>query len=340
MQLLIDCDILHYCFSSAQERTEVFDLAVGNLFKPVYQLPVFELCRAVHLLVKHHRVSPRAFRACWSQLSNVHLQSGEYFIHMHELGENELLGEIIRLSRDLPGEDAPVPCEDLAIYWGHNKHLVHRIRSIHKVQMLQSGWLAVPPECSPECPPIRQATCQDVILDTNNLIELLQQLPADGFLTGVDALHFPDRLSEQVRRDFRSIIATYGAARHFIIPMSVLEESQWVINKPANKIKYGNAREVLSSILLDPERPLWQIFRFEATTQEIFEYFLLIYETLEQHRISFDDFDDFGDLLVLAHALYHGAQIASNEWFEGPSDVWDRVRECFPFLVMEWDKMR
>jgi hypothetical protein len=335
MQLLIDCDILEYCFGTAQEREDAFQLAADNLFKPVYQLPVFELCRAVYLLIRYHHISPRSFRACWADLSEKHILSGEYFIHMHELSDSEIPREIIGLSRDLPGEDAPVPCEDPGIYWGHNKHLIYRLRAVHKPQTLQNGWLALPPEGKPEAPQIQPVSSQDIVLDTNNLVELLEQLPADGFLAALDGIHFPDRLSEQACRDFRSIIATYGAARHFIVPMSVLEETQWVVNKPENKFKYSNARQVLNSILLDPECPLWWIFIFEATTQEIFDYFLLIYESLEQNEVVFDDFDDFGDLLVLAHALYHRAKIASNEWFEGQPDVWDLVSGLFPFLVME-----
>ena len=64
------------------------------------------------------------------------------------------------------------------------------------------------------------------------------------------------------------------------------------------------------------------------------DYFLLIYESLEQAGVSFDDFDDFGDLLVLAHALYNHAKIATNEWFEGKPDVWNLISGLYPFLVM------
>jgi hypothetical protein len=334
MQLLIDCDILEYCFSTAQEREESFQEAVDKPIKPVYQLPVFELCHAVHLMVKHHQFSPRTFRECWADLSENHLRSGEYFIHVHELSESETLGEIIGMPRDLPGEDNTVPCENTGSYWGHNKHLIYRMRALHKPQTLQNGWVAFPPEGKPEALQIQPVSSQDIVLDTNNLVELLEQLPADGFLTNLAGIHFPSRLSEHASRIFRNIIATYGAERHFIVPMSVLEETQWIVTKPENESRYRNARQVLSSILLDPERPLWRIFIFEPITQEIFEYFLLLYESLEQNRVSFSEIDDFGDMLVLAHALFHNAKIATNEWFEGGPDVWVLISGLFPFLVI------
>ncbi len=332
MQFLTDCEILEYCHSSPEEKAASFQRAVDNSFKPVYQLQLFELCHALHILVKYYGVSPSGFRKCWADVCKKHIESGEYFIHVGNDNIDDLREKVIGLPLSLP-DDLVAPCGDDEQYWGHSKHLVHRIKTTYVVDPISDWWSAIPPEEYPDQPTIKEND-QDIVLDTNNLIELVNQLPSDGFTSDIK-FNFPDRLSENVQRRFLEIISTRGAAGKFIIPISALEEAHWVINKPSNLEKYKNVQKVFKAILIDPENPLWNIFSIESISQEVFDRFLMLYEKLETIGVDFSDFDDFGDLLVLAHGLHNGCKIATNEWFEGETDVWDIVGPIYPFLVIE-----
>ena len=335
MQQLTDCQILEYCHSTPEERESEFQRAAENDYKPVYQMPVFELCHTLHLLVKHYDVSPSHFRGSYAGFCDKHLGIGEYFIHVPEDHPEDMVVKLLRMPHKLP-EDGFAPCGDPEIYWGHNKHLIYRLKSLTaaSIEELSGWWEANPPEGNSEPPLPKGAESQDVVLDTNNFLELLNQLPANGF-TSVADIRLPTRLSEDAREKIQKIVDSYGAIGKFIIPLSVLEEAEWVANRRDNFEKYENVRKVLHSIRMQKENPLWNIFSFEAINQEIFEYFLFLYERLEAAKVNFDDFDDFGDLLVLAHGLYHGCKIASNEWFEGKPDVWDLAKGFFPFLVVD-----
>jgi hypothetical protein len=332
MEFLTDCEILEYCQSSPDERGAIFQRAVDNEAKPVYQVQLFELCHALHILVKYHGVSPSDFRNCWADLCKRHIESGECFIHVGNDDADHLRKKIIGLPLSLP-EDLLAQCADDEHYWGHNRHLVHRIKTTYSIDPITDWWSATPPEEYANQPAIK-VNDQDIVLDTNNLIELVNQLPGDGFMAGIN-INLPDRLSENAQRKFLQIIRTRGTAGKFIVPISTLEEAHWVIHKPDNLEKYNTVHKVFNSMLIDRENPLWNMFSIESINQEVFDYFLFIHESMEATGVNFSDFDDFGDLLVLAHGLYNGCKIATNEWFEGDHDVWDMVRPFFPFLVLE-----
>lgn len=335
MDLLRDCQIIEYCQSTTEERDLEFQRAVDNLFKPIYQMPVFELCHALHLLVKHHRVSPSSFRQSYADFSEKHIEAGEWFVHVPEETTDDNLSKIREMTDKLP-KDGTSPCGEPEIYWGHNKHLIYRLQSAHAIQELQGWWKANPPEIKRESPSPSIVPTQDLVMDTNNLIELLNILPLDSFLSVADVSFPPSaRIAEYTQRKFRAIIRAHGAAGKFIIPLSVLEETERVVKHSHPVWKYQNARNVLDAILNDRDNLLWNIFSFESMNQEIFEYFLYLYEQLELANVDFDTFDDFGDLLVLAHGIYHGCKIASNEWVDGDPDIWDIVKVIFPFLVLE-----
>lgn len=332
MQFLTDCEILEYCHSSPEEREAAFQRAVDNQAKPVYQLQLFELCHALHVLVKYHEVSPSNFRKCWVDVCKRHIESGECFIHVGKDDVDELREKLIGLPISLP-DDLVAPCGDDEQYWGHNKHLIHRIKTTYMIDPISDWWSAIPPEEYPDQPTVKEND-QDIVLDTNNLIELVNQLPSDGFMAEIH-INLPDRLSENAQRKFLEIIRTRGTSGKFIIPISALEEAHWVIHKPTNLEKYNNVHKVFNSMLIDRENPLWNMFSIESINQAVFDYLLFIYEGMEALGVDFSDFDDFGDLLVLAHGLYNGCKIATNEWFEGDHDVWDVVRPLFPSLVLE-----
>ena len=78
---------------------------------------------------------------------------------------------------------------------------------------------------------------------------------------------------------------------------------------------------------------MWNIFDFEPLTQEIFDYLVLLFEHIEVQCTEHQQWPSFGDALVLAHGLFHGCKIASNEWSE--KQEWDIVKTVFPHLVLE-----
>jgi len=333
MKTLIDCDIIEYCFSTADERQKVLDEARESIYKPVYALPTFELCRSLHLLAKLYGVAPNDFRACWADLSEVHKQNGEFYIHVSEYPTENPPRDILSVGRELK-DDAP--WEYHGRYWDGHHHLVQRLRCLHPSEELEGWWRARPPEGNMNSPVLRNTPeSGDLVIDSNNLLELLNALPTEGM--GVDArvLRFPHRLSPQAIRRFKNIIQSYGTVGHFIVPICVLEEVDWVANKPENQTRYNQARKVLHSMGVDLDKPLWNIFDFEPITQEIFDHFIHLYESLSTYTASRPSRGDFGDMLVLAFGLYHGCKIASNEWFEGKPDVWNVVRGIFPYMVLE-----
>jgi hypothetical protein len=87
--------------------------------------------------------------------------------------------------------------------------------------------------------------------------------------------------------------------------------------------------------MLIDDKPLWNIFEIEMINQEIFDYFLLLYEDMASVGADFSTFDDFADLIVLAHGLYNGCKIASDEWIHVKQGVWKIVAPIYPFIVLK-----
>jgi hypothetical protein len=335
MKTLIDCDIIEYCLKTNEERQKILDDAADSVYKPVYALPMFELCRSLHLLVKLYGVEPNAFRCCWAELTEVHRQNGEFSIHIAEHPIDNPPRDILNLSYQLTDD---TPCEDFESYWDGNRHLVQRMRWLHPRGELEGWWRANPPEGKLAHPDLKDLSDGgDLVIDSNNLLELLNQLPLEGMGIDIRVIRFPRRcrLTSNAVRHFKSIIESYGVAGHIIVPICVLEEVVWVSNKSANRGKYRRAREVLHAMSINLDLPLWNIFDFEPISQEIFDHFAYLYERLSTSAASRPRQGDFGDMLVMAFGLYHGCKIASNEWFEGKPDVWHAVRQIFPYMVLE-----
>jgi hypothetical protein len=335
MKTLLDCNIVEYYLGDDADRHLIFNEASDRLIKPVYALPVFELCRSLHLLVKYHNISPSDFRSCWSNFSQEHLEQGEFFVHISEFSMNNPILDIINLRYRKTDDKTPLG-EDPQIYWDHHKHLVQRLRLLHPVEDLKNGWMAQPPDGKATPPHVQDFSDRsDLVIDTNNFLELLNQLPIEGMGLDCQKLHFPPRLADSAVRKFKVIIETYGIAGHLIVPYCVLEEAEWVANLAEKKEKYHAALGVLETMKFDQNRPLWNIFHFETINQEIFDHFMFLYENLYVPTVPNQQWQDFSDLLVLSFGLYHGCKIASNEWFEGDKDVWDVVRTIYPYLVLE-----
>jgi hypothetical protein len=337
VQTLIDCDILQYCQDSDDERVAWLDAAASSLVLPVYSLPVLELCRAIHLMVKLHNLPPTRFREYWARLSERHIQHGEYCIHVYEHLDCDLPRDIVSLRSHRWESGDPPPCEgDADRYWDRHRRLLQRLRFLYSTEGIDNWWEATCPQGHAIPPTLHPShSSSDIVIDTNNLIELLNQLPVDGLTVDARTLHFPSRLSENAVRRFRFLITNRGVAGKIIVPISVLEETEGVINKPENVSRYDRARDVLRTMSINPELPLSNIFFYERLTQDILDYFLALYEFLTVQAVNDQEWDDFGDMLVLAHGLYNGCRIASNEWFEGRPDVWDVAKLHFRHLVLE-----
>jgi hypothetical protein len=330
MQFLTDCEILEYCHGNSEERAASFQRAIDNQVKPIYQLPMFELCHALHILVKYHGVSPKDFRSCWADICKRHIESGEFFIHVSIEDPYKNFEIILSLSTQIP-ENITALCGDDDTCWGHNKQFVYRSKLVRIQEELRSTWDTIPPEGNQLAPSPEDRQSEDLVLDTNNLVDLLNELPEDGILTTAE-IKLPDTLSENTRRKFMRIIKSYGSAGKFIVPSSALEEAHRIINYTSNLEKYNNVQKVLKAMLIN-DKPLWNIFDFKAIDQDVFDYFLLLYEKMESIGVDFSGFDDFADLIILAHGLHNGCKIASDEWIHVKPGAWKIIAPIYPFLV-------
>ncbi len=355
MQTLIDCDVLDYCFDSVEDRGVALDRAVHAPHRPVYTVSVFELCRAFHFLVKFYGVSPCTFRECWTELVTTHEQYDwdGCVIHICEYPPEKERYRLPNRIRTLTIPDTSnemeykAPCEDdPERYWDRHFKLIRRLREFHTIELedfesrfrSHSGamrWQATPPIISRELPSIRETPTgeYDVVLDTNNLLELLNQLPSDGNSIEPNQLNLPSRLSDRAVRLFKDIVESWGMAGKLIVPLIALEEADHVAHSSNKEAKYRQAQAVLRSLSVEPDRSLWNIFDFEPLTQDIFHYLVLLFERIEVQYVNKQRWPDFGDALVLAHGLYHGCPVASNEWFE--KQDWALVKAIFPHLVLE-----
>lgn len=337
MNRLIDCDVLEYCQITDEERRTHIEHVVDIPVQPSCTLPVFELCRALHLLFRNHNFPPLNFRKCWAEFAANYWHYGVNWLHVSEYPEENFAREIRRLPKLFEGKNN-VPCEGSPqMYWSHHFMLTQRLRHLCKSEPWDEDqrWNAMPPDGQEN--PIKRAfsNSDDVVMDTNNLLELLNQLPEDGLAVQVNKMHFPGRLSMNAVRLFKRIINSYGVAGKFIVPLSALEEADRVANYDKNREKYKRAREVIQAMSINIDLPLWNIFFYQPLTQEIFECFQQLYEGLYSPSALKQSVPGLGDTLVLAHGIYNQCFVASTEWFE-KSD-WATVAWVFPYLVLKDD---
>jgi len=337
MNRLIDCDVLEYCRITDEKRNAHIEHVVDIPVQPSHTLPVFELCRALHLLFRNHNFPPLNFRKCWAEFSANFWNYGVHWLHVSEYPEENLAREIRRLPKLFEGKNN-VPCEGSSeMYWSHHFMLTQRLRYLCKSEPWDEDqrWSAIPPDGKEK--PIKGifSNSDDIVMDTNNLLELLNQLPEDGMGSKVNEMHFPNRLCQNAIRLFKRIIYSYGATGKFIVPISALEEADRVANYDKNREKYERARKVIHAMSINVDLPLWNIFDFQSLTQEIFDCFQELYEALYSPNALEQSDPGLGDTLVIAHGIYNQCPIASTEWFEKPD--WAAVAQVFPYLVLKDD---
>ena len=194
-------------------------------------------------------------------------------------------------------------------------------------------WRIVPPIAYDSPIKYYKSDSEDLVIDTNNFIDLLSQLPENGLGVNVDEMHFPHRLSEKAVRNFKTILKSYGSSNKLIVPLIVLEEAERVANYDRNLQKYERVRSVIQAMALHPELPLWNAFFFEPLSQDILECFIQLYEGLYSFHTEKQHLLGLGDAIILAHGIYNRCPIASNEWFE--KHDWQAVAEIFPYLELK-----
>ena len=337
MDRLIDCEVLEYCQITDEEREAHIRHVVDVPVQPFYALPVFELCRALHLLFRNHNFPPLDFRKCWAGFSANFWNYGVNWLHVSEYPKENFAREIRRLPKSFEGKNN-FPCEGSAkMYWSHHFMLTQRLRHLCKSEPWDEDqrWSAIPPDGKEK--PIKRtfSNSYDVVLDTNNLIEILNQLPEDGLAAQINNMHFPGRLSKNAIRLFKKIINSYGVDGKFIVPINALEEAERVANYEDNIKKYERARKVIYAMSINVDLQLWNIFFFQPLTQEIFDCFQELYERLYSPNVLKQSTPGLGDTLVIAHGIYNQCPVASNEWFEKPD--WAAVAQVFPYLVLRDD---
>jgi len=334
MEWLIDCEIIEYCKSSTDERQrQVSDLPYVSI-KPVYVLPIFEVCRAFHLLYKYYQIKPGCFRKCWANLSKSYW--GEW-LHVSEYPKDNFAREIRQIIRKVENPDH-FPCGETAQkYWGFNRPLTERIRALVRRETIVEDEIRTinGPYVFDFPVGFHKEDSEDIVIDTNNFIELLNQLPEDGLGVNLDEMHFPKRLSEKAVRLFKTIIRSYGIPNRLIVPLIVIEETERVVNYEKNFEKYKKARSVIQAMAFDPNLPLWNMFFFEPLNQDVFECLLQLYEGLYSPRAEKQYSPGFADAIILAHGIYNRCAVASNEWFE--KDDWKYIAGIFPYLVLKDD---
>ena len=354
MRIIFDDEITEYCLNNALERIIAIDQIDTTQTRPVKVLPIFEVCRALHFGAVNGHIQPDLFRTCWSTLVNelsLRLEYGHLIHVAYGQSEAALLGEAGHLLTDILSiGQVTIPKEDSGLdprtRQKEHRALTKRFRRLHElaVKHLEAmdesyrGWACEPLDDLPDIDFLQykkeaegsKESQADLVLDTNNLIDLLNTLPDDGQWTG--SLRLPDRLSERAVRWFRRILSQQGASGKLIVPISALEEAERVINYRQNHQKYLQARLVLKEIESSPVWPLRTAFHFEPFSHNTLSAFVTLYEQLVKHKIPRDGWPDFGDALVLAHGIANGCPVASSEWLE--KNDWAAVGAIFDYLVL------
>jgi len=334
MEWLIDCDIIEYCKTSPIGRSKLISDRPYAPIKPSYVLPIFEVCRAFHLLYKHGQMRPRGFRKCWTSLSDPYW--GEW-LHVSEYPEEDLPREIIKKLKQVDSPDQFPSGETAQQYWGHSRALTEHLRALAKIDPIVENQIG-----SINGPLINDGSVgshspdsRDMVIDTNNFIELINQLPREGLGVDLGTVHLPNRLSEKARSIFRDAIGSFGVSHRLIVPLVVMEEAERVVNYAKNTEEYRTARSVIQAMAISPDFPLWNIFSFEPLNQEILFCLMMLYEGLFSPNSQNQNSFGFADAIILSHGIYNHCPVASNEWFE--KTEWQAVEQVFPFLVLKDD---
>lgn len=339
MQILGEEEVGEFCAAEAERRDDLLAAQTAQKRRPAYLLPWFELCNYVHSRARLKRLDVGAFRRCWSALVSGHFEnSGDGFlVHLDDgaMDADELLKTVYALRRPPPREqNRRGDARDRNHDW-KEEVLRGRLRDLQERAVLELNarviheigwhWDCTPPDELPERKHLAHIDFIDTVLDTNVLVELLNELPVPE-QPGTPL----SKLAEPIR--VRLLPALSGGFGKLIVPITVLIETEGVI--AANVGDYQRADKELRRMAAQPHHSRYAAFAFESMNIETFVAFLHLIERLVEANVPRDWWPPLGDALVLAHGISNGCPVASYEWLH--KDEWRRTQlhEAFPYLEL------
>lgn len=311
-------DIAKYCDSSPEERERWFWEIDWQDAGPAYYLSIFEVCRSI--ACRERPLSVQHFTACWQELVARHnnLTGDMPLLWVESFNQPaNLYPELQQIPAPPPGERGTGSNDD------DHLPMVSRFAALSTGLLCQqaklgSGHRAISgPANWPDIRLERRAT-DSIVLDTNSLLPLLNQLNRDG--SWPVPIQTREGLHANARRRCHKLLEDPFKTHKIIIPFSVLEEADRVSSR---KTEYENARYVLEA-LTGSDAPLWATFEIQSISIEILACFLEVRSVCKLY---------LADALVVAHAIYNGCALASAE-LEGEDQQWQAVLAAFPFISM------
>lgn len=339
MELLTEAEVQDYCGNcqSLNHNEELGELASRPQQKPLYYLPIFELCHAVYFGAQAGRLTPGGFRLCWNEFvvaCRAHSYEGN-LIRIHEEEDEDLAKALLGFKAPISinAKDRPADRRD-----HDNTYPAHcqRMRELYddlreKLCIELDGedeasrcWLGLSPEelLAPYKPTPANGG-GDLVLDTNNAVEVLQSLTLDEAV-----LQLPSSFHPLVTRRISDSIRSGGRSGRLILPVTALEETERVVRKHPEQ--YANVRAQLLERARHGKRGPWQAIDLEGLSMVRFEVLLTLIEDLK--HLTPASWPTFTDSMILAHGLYHGCPVASQEWLV-EKQAWQAVASQYPWLV-------
>jgi hypothetical protein len=355
MNVLSEGDASGYCTGNLARREEFWQRAQASDARPAFLIPIFELCRAIHFGARNgKRFKISDFRDCWQNLVDTHetlrsslyvgclvrlLDGGDdmsdnlpldvwaYADVSEEPGDEELP---LRDSRDRHRD--PRPFRESFRALGSRAH-----EDVIEEPALAREWSYTLPELPGKELNGRvpaYADQGDLVLDTNFFVDLLDELPEDGHLTGIPCQHGHSAIKlGGANRLFQNALRTQGRSGKLIVPSAVLIETFGIVRKK-NPANHANADLVMKAMEVGgSDWPLWEAFAFRGLSVEVLDAYLFLHEEMAQRVPETDRWPDFTDAFVLAHGLVEACPVISGEWRQ--KQDWDEVRKIFPYLFCQ-----
>jgi hypothetical protein len=346
MDVLREGDALGYCKGSSEHREGLWRQAERLGENPAYCLPIFELCRAVHFGAREggKRFDVAGFRDCWQALVEGHQ------------GRRAVSGCLLRLldGGDESSDNVPLHVWSRAKAGEPFDRLRHRdprdqvrdprpftecfrnldalaVEEVGRLEEWERQWSYDLPELSESMFGVA-GPARSLVLDTNFFVDLLDELMPDGSLLAMPCqAGRPASKLGGASRAFAEALRSRGASGKLIVPAAVLVESYGIVHVKGVR-RLTNAADVMARIQNQgSDWPLWDVFAFPALSFEVFEAFLYLHEEMACAELPRDEWPDFTDAIVLAHALVERCPVVSAEWTE--KQDWKQVKRLFPWLV-------
>lgn len=353
MDVLYEGDARAYCTGNSTRREEFWQRAQVSDARPAFLLPIFELCRAIHFGARNgKRFDVGAFRDCWHDLVDTHdtlapLNAG-CLVRLLDGGDDtsdNLPSDVWShsdVSEDSGDEEPPLRdprdrLRDPRPFRECFRALGSRAREdvIEEPEGVRA-WVYTLPELPGNVLNGRvtaDADQGDLVLDTNFFVDLLDELPENGRLTGMPCQRGDSATKlGGANRLFQNALTTRGRSGKLIVPSAVLIETFGIVRKK-NPANHANAALVMNAMAVGgSDWPLWEVFAFRGLSVEVLNAYLFLHEEMAQRVPDTDRWPDFTDAFVLAHGLVEVCPIISGEWSK--KGDWDEARKIFPHLFL------